>query len=259
MAAGVPFTRTRLSQSLSLVGFHQTGDFGVPTPDPKEIFETAREAIKTGNKQAIGSVISFGRDLAELATSFKPIGAVFGLRINQRREIFHRRGINSSIEPFGSTPGPVTTTLVLNRAALYLEDALAAFSFLPGNIAFQTRPLMIIEVTNLPGDIAFELSLSTLAKSVFNLRQSNPIIYQGCWINDISTNFDLKGSDQMVAQNISMTVARVTNPLILATSTISEINRKLGGVLGGALGQVVGGASKTLAANVSIINKIKPS
>lgn len=200
----VPHTVTKLSQSLTLIGIHQTTDQVIPTPDPNQF-----------KPEVTSPILDFGQDLAEFTTSFKQIGAVYGFRIEQRRDNKPRRGLNSAIEPFGMLPGPVTTSVSMSRAVLYLEDAMAAFKFVPGNIAFQTRPLILLELTTLPDIPQFSQRISAKLKLDFDLSLTNPLIYTNCWISDSTMSYDLKGADQMVVQDVTMNVARIVNPISL--------------------------------------------
>lgn len=210
----VPQTLTRLSQSLSLVGVHQTDPTVIP--DPRNVIENIQAGVISG-------AVTYATAVAEFAKSFKPLGAVYGLTVNQDRTNYERRGINSSTEAFIAVPGQVKTTLELRRAHLYLQDAMAAFSFAPGNIAFQTKPIIVVEITNIPDNVLDSSLLKLNVGLPFDLAQGNPIIYTGCWISSSSTKYDLEGSDQAVMQDLSLTVGRVINfiglvPVVGATT-----------------------------------------
>ena len=207
----LPFTLTRLSQSLSLIAMHQTGDTGLPL-----------DLNANDLQNAINDPLSTALNFADWATSIRPIGATWGFRVHQTREHHERRGINSSIEPFAIVPGQQTTTISMERATLYLQDAMGAFSFVPGNLAFQIRPLMIIENIGLPegpdGDMPdeFKKRMLDLGKGLkFALGETSPIIYLGCWISESEIGYNVKEDDQMVIQNITLNVAKVMQPLSL--------------------------------------------
>jgi hypothetical protein len=205
--ANIPHTLTKLSQSLTLIAMHQTGESGYP------------DVLDPNILNAVSSV-EYDKNLAlnmgEFVASVKIIGETFGFRPNQTKVNYERRGMNSSIEAFAIVPGPQHTTIELNRSVLYLKDAMAAFQFVPGNVAFQTRPLIIIENITLPDAKEIDgLALGWNKGFTFDLQQTTPIIYMGCWISDSRISYDLKGSDQMVIQDITMNVARVMQPVSL--------------------------------------------
>jgi len=220
----VPFTTTRLSQSLALIGVHQTGDSGLP------LDINSNTLSKLADDKLAGAL-----DLAEFATSWKAIGSTSSFRISQTKQNYERRGINSPIESFAVVPGPVSTTISMDRATLYYEDAMSAFSFVPGNIAFQTRPLIIIEMVTIPtknGQPIPGMEMKTLRAGKgldYFLNEASPIIYIGCWISNSTINYSLSEGNQMVMQNVDMNVARVAQPLSLvpvvgaeAQTTLSE-------------------------------------
>jgi len=207
----VPFTLTRLSQSLSLIAMHQTGDTGLPI-----------DANLNDLQNAYNNPGATALNFADWATSIKPIGATWSFRVHQTREHHERRGINSSIEPFATVPGQQTTTITMERATLYLQDAMGAFSFVPGNLAFQIRPLMIIENIGLPegsnGDQPdeFKRQMLDLGRGMkFSLKETSPTIYLGCWISESEIGYNIKEDDQMVIQNVTLNVSRVVQPLSL--------------------------------------------
>src|SRR5204862_437439 len=113
-------------------------------------------------------------------------------------------------------PGPISTTIDLGRTALYLQDAMAGFSFVPGNIAFQTRPLVIVETVNVPDAEEFTKSIVKLNEGLkFSLTQTTPLLYLGCWIKSRRMRYDLAGNDQIVSEDISLDVSRIIQPLSL--------------------------------------------
>jgi hypothetical protein len=191
----LPQTVTKLSQSLTLIGVHQVSEAPIPIPEAG----------------ATSDLLTLGQNLADFAASFKRIGAVWGFKADQSRTNKERRGLDNAVEPFAMIPGPITTTLTMNRAVLYLQDAMAAFNFLPGNIAFQTRPLILLEITKIPQGV----NVAQILGLQFDLTLSNPMIYVNCWISGMSTSYDLKGGDQMVVQDLTLNVARIVNPLSL--------------------------------------------
>lgn len=242
----IPFTTTRLSQSLSLIAMHQTSESGSPV-------ELNQDAIKNLTENLVSGTLG----LAEFATSIKTIGATWSFRVTQTRQNYQRRGLNSSIEPFMIVPGSQNASIEMDRAVLYLQDAMGAFMFVPGNIAFQTRPLIIIENITLPshpkdeyssngalkhraGDApeGFNERVVELSKNLsFSLDQTSPIIYLGCWIRDSRISYGMKENDQMVMQNVVLDVTRVAQPLSMVPLIGEE-------------------AQATLAENVSIIRAL---
>jgi hypothetical protein len=192
----IPATLARLSQQLALVAFHQTAD----TPSPFN-----------------------PNDPLATASSLRFISATHRFRISQERTNYRRRGINSSMEPFGVTPGPVTTTITMERVVLQTEDAMGAFQFLPGNVAFQIRPLVIIEATfpaigkdgqptvrtnvatgnfgaDLRNALGSILALVDIAKSP---------TYTNCWVSNSEIEYKLEGA-QVVIQNVTLNAGRVS-------------------------------------------------
>jgi hypothetical protein len=194
----IPQTLVKLSQQLALVGYHQVDDTANPF-DPKD-----------------------GLSIFNTIASFKPIGSTNRFRVNQARENYQRRGINSSIEPFITAPGKVTTTIEMDRVVLNIEDAMQAFMFMPGNIAFQTRPLVIVETTipalgdnnlpvvrvpdDMPND-AFGLLNTTIgiAQTLADLAKSP--VYTGCFLANSSIEYRMQGA-QAVIQNVTLNVSR---------------------------------------------------
>jgi hypothetical protein len=232
----IPFTTTRLSQSLSLIAMHQTSESGAP-------FEFNQDFVKNLTENLLSGALN----LAEFAASIKPIGATWSFRVDQSKTNYQRRGINSPIEPFAVVPGSQTTSLTMERAVLYLQDAMAAFSFVPGNIAHQTRPLIIVENVSLPSHPADEFNsdgslrhrkgdlprglqenIVNISKGLkFSLDQTSPIIYLGCWIRESSIDYGLRSGDQMVVQNITLDVTRVVQPLSLVPILGEELQATL--------------------------------
>ena len=213
----IPLTKTRLATSLTLIAVHQTTDDGLPFD-----FSNAVRGIA---------------NLAEFASSLTFIGATNVFRINQSGTNYRRRGINSPREPFALIPGVSVTTIEMERATLYFEDAMAGFKFLPGNIAHQTRPLIIIENVTAPTDGRGEFSEADAqvfarsgAKKIFEGvtgLAGSPLFYLNCWINQSRINYDLKGSDQAVLQNITLDVGRITTPAGLIPRIGDPIVRRL--------------------------------
>jgi hypothetical protein len=196
-------------------------------------------------KDPIGTALN----LADWASSVKPIGATWSFRVNQSRENYERRGMNSSVEAFAIVPGVQKTQITMDRAVLYLQDAMAAFNFVPGNVACQTRPLMIIETITQPGEDdkdgegsifspnrglltntglqkAMKGAVEGMKKS-FSLQETTPIVYLGCWINQSEISYSIKEGDQMVVQNITLDVARVVQPLSLVPIVGAELQGTL--------------------------------
>ena len=253
----VPHTLTRLSQSLSLIAMHQTGDSGLP------IDMNGGDLLN-----AIKSPVATALNLADWATSTKPIGATWNFKVSQSRENYERRGINSSAEAFAIVPGPTKTTITMERAVLYLQDAMAGFSFVPGNIAFQTRPLMIIESIAQPGEgtedpmfesPSFRDTLARMQKGMaksISLQEASPIVYLGCWINQSEISYNIKEGDQMVIQNITLDVAKVVQPLSLVPIVGAELQGTLAENVGILKAIGLGGLSPTNAA--SKLKKVSP-
>jgi hypothetical protein len=145
------------------------------------------------------------------------VGAVSQFTIIQNRVNIRRYGINSPIEAFSVVPGPITTTLELKFGVLYVQDAMQAFAFESGNIAFQIRPLIIHEIVRAP---SFNISsllpkigerfLSRLAGKTS--LSDVPLIhsYMGCWFANSQMRYALDG-DQMVIQDARLDVSRVIN------------------------------------------------
>lgn len=213
----IPQTLVKLSQSLMLLGYHQVDDTGNP-------FNTSGFA-----------------SIAETLVSFKTIGFTHRFRVNQDRDNHPRRGINASVEAFATTPGAIRTTIEMEKTVLNTEDAMGAFQFLPGNIAFQTRPLVIIEVTipaiddnNVPiVQATLNRGLSTLNDKILGLPgallgtaltaadlATSPV-YMGCWLASSSKEFKLEGS-QAVMQNVTLNVSRVTPAITVVFPDTAE-------------------------------------
>ena len=198
----IPHTLTKLSQSLLLFGAHQTDASILP-------FESGTRGIT-----------DLIKNMAEFFASWRKIGATYDFAIDQSRTNYIRRGLNAPVEGFAGVPGPITTNITMTRSVLYLQDAMSAFGFLPGNIAFQTRPLILLEFNDLPLDPAgnniFGASIARAGQGLnFDLNQSIPIIYTGCWISSSNIKYDIKGNDQAVIQSLTLNVSRVINPLSL--------------------------------------------
>ena len=261
----LPHTLTRLSQSLSLIAMHQTGDSGLPIDlNAADLVNAAKNPLSTA------------LNLADWAASVKPIGATWSFKVSQTRDNYERRGMNSSVEAFALVPGVQKTTISMDRAVLYLQDAMAAFNFVPGNMACQTRPLMIIEsiaqpgededgvglfdpakgaLTNLGLQKLFKSTVSGMKKS-FNLQEATPIVYLGCWINQSEISYNIKEGDQMVIQNITLDVAKVVQPLSLVPIVGAELQGTLAENVGILKAIGLGGLSPTNAA--SKLKKVSP-
>ena len=213
----VPQTSVKLSQQLMLLGFQQMDDTASPF-DAKSI-----------------------NDILTTAASIRAIGSTNRFRSNQERTNYRRRGVNSSMEPFALVPGPITTSIDLESVALNTQDAMGAFMFLPGNIAFQTRPIVLMEVTipalderGLPvveraqaggisalnGNIARQLfgragqavgrSTSDILGSVLALVDiAKTPTYTNCWASNSGIEYKLEGA-QAVIDSITFAVGRVS-------------------------------------------------
>lgn len=230
----LPLTRTRLSASLQLLVAHQTDESGSPI-----------------------NFSSFPRTLlgaAEFASSLKYVGSTSVFRVSQTSTNYKGRGINSPREPFRVSPMTIETSIEMERALLYNEDGMSGFKFMPGNIAFQTRPLIFIELVTSPADGRDPLSASDAASfqrmalervtSAFTSEEAKPITYLYCWVRESKISYDMKSSNQAVMQTMSFDVGRVVLPLSLvpvigepatrilagATSLISSVT-KIGGRL----------------------------
>jgi len=195
----LPLTRTKLSQSLALIAYHQSDEGGLPFPT---------QAPSTTN------VLDTTASVVDSLASLKFIGSTYEFRVTQDRSNYRRRGINSSIEAFGVTPGQVTTKIELSKAALYSEDAMAAFSFLPGNIAFQTRPIVILELALSPDAPTTARDIIQKSRTAAGLLELTSILlspsYINCWMSDKSVEYKLE-SDQMVVESITFDVAKVNS------------------------------------------------
>ena len=227
----VPQTVVRLSQQLALIGFHQADEVGNPF--------SAGDAL----------------NILSTLTSLKFISATSRFRVTQEGENQRRYGINSSREAWITVPGRITTRIEMDRVALNTGDVMSAFQFLPGNIAFQTRPLIIIElifpalgednlpvvraaqareisnITNgltrslggLPGaSTVLGQSTQQLAAAALSLVDlaSTPV-YMGCWIGSRATEYKLEGS-QAVMENVSLDVSRISPAINVVAPSLEE-------------------------------------
>lgn len=249
--SNIPQTLTRLSQSLGILSVHQVSDAIIPTNTVGNIASATgsllngsslpRQAggffnnVGAGLGQAaanLGAAASALSDETDFIASNRIVGAVYGFTLRQTRTNIRRHGINSPIEAFAIVPGPVSSTLEINQAALYIQDAMQAFAFDSGNVAFQTRPLTINEIVTPPDILVSSLSPGpsggNIAQNLLNqLRGSgdklsdSPIIhtYVGCWISNHSIEYKLQ-DDQMVIQDLTMDVARIINPTVLEQQVI---------------------------------------
>jgi hypothetical protein len=231
MANRIPQTSLKLSQQLALVGYHQVDDTANP-------FDTS----------------NWQNALATLS-SIKFFGATNRFKVSQDADNQSRRGIDSPIESFATLPGPVTTTLEMDRVVLNTEDAMSAFQFTSGNIAFQTRPLVIIEFTyasdaklhnvvskaNLPGGLA------NIAKTVQGgagalltaMDLARTPVYSGCRVASSGIEYKLDGA-QAVVQNVTMTVARVSPAVAVAFSDLEQTLLQNFPIVTRAIGLVTG-------------------
>lgn len=211
MANRVPQTLVKLSQQLMLLGYHQMDD--TPNPfdnlSPLSIFQTI--------------------------TSIRVISATNRFRVVQDRSNRRRQGIGSSVEAFGVVPGQVTTTIEMDRVVLNTEDAMGAFQFLPGNIAFQIRPLVILEVTipaigenGLPvirtatNAEGFGRDLQNVVGSILAVADvAKSPTYTNCWVASSSLEYKLEGA-QAVAQNVTLTVGNVSPAVAVVFPSIQD-------------------------------------
>lgn len=226
----VPQTSVKLSQQLMLLGFQQMDDTASP-------FD-ARSPL----------------DILTTAASIRAIGATSQFRANQERTNYRRRGVNSSMEPFAVVPGPITSTIDMQSVVLNIQDALGAFMFLPGNVAFQTRPVVIMEVTipaldergvpviqaaqasgvaDLAGGITRQLfgragqavarrGTSDILGSVLALVDiAKSPTYTNCWASNSGVEYKLEGA-QAVIDNISFTVGRISPAAAVVFPSVEE-------------------------------------
>ena len=261
--ADLPRTSTRLSACLSLIAVHQTGDSALPFDlgGVRQLINSLSNPASVISTNTLKSAANLALNVGEYAASWTTIGAVMGMEISQESTPIGRGGMNSSIEYFGMLPGKITTTLSIEKTLLYYEDALSAFQFMPGNIALQTTPLIIIENIAVPDSPEIQKRFGSFARKIgtaaslgvsdFGMLQPN--IYVGCRISGSRTKYDINSADQMVVQNITMSVARVVNP---AAEMATQEGRLLGGIFGEDVGNAVAGSAAVLATNVPIINKI---
>lgn len=227
----VPQTLVRLSQQLALIGFHQTDESGNPF-SPLNVANTISTLV-----------------------SLKFIGATSRFRVSQEGENQRRYGINSSREAWATTPGRITTRIDMDRVALNTSDAMAAFQFLPGNIAFQTRPLVIIELIfpalgedglpvvraaqvrevnsivsgltrglgGLPGaSTVVGQSTQQLAAAALSLVDlATTPVYMGCWFASRTTEYKLEGA-QAVMENLTLDVSRISPAISVVAPSLEE-------------------------------------
>lgn len=195
----VPQTLVRLSQQLAVIGFHQGDEVGNP--------------FNSGDFTSI----------LDTLTSFKFIGATSRFRVTQEGENSRRYGINSSREAWATVPGKITTRIEMDRVALNTSDAMGAFQFMPGNIAFQTRPLIILElifpaldeknepviraVTSSPSGSGVPNALLGSLLSAVDLATTP--VYMGCWIGSRAMEYKLEGA-QAVMENLTLDVSRIS-------------------------------------------------
>ena len=243
----LPLTITRTAACLSIIAVHQTGDSALPV--------SLGGVLSAFQNPSLQGAADLALNAAEYASSWTTLGATMGMEIAQQSNPIPRGGLNSSIEAFAMLPGKVTTTLTIQRALLYYEDAMSAFKFMPGNIALQTTPLIIIENLTVPDSPEIQKRFGSFAKKIgnseFGLLQPN--VYVGCRINSSRIKYDIEGNNSIVMQDITLSVARIINPL---SETVSQVTGALQGLgLDGAASQFAG-ASTVLASNVSIVNKI---
>jgi hypothetical protein len=195
MANRIPQTLVKLSQQLALIGYQQVDEFANPFAADNWM------------------------DIAQSVATLKFIGATSSFKINQDSDNYSRRGIDSSIEAYATLPGKIITRIEMQRVVLNTEDAMGAFTFLSGNIAFQTRPVVIVELTFASGanlrsngtsgglnSTGFAADIGTLLSAI-DLAKTP--IYSGCRINSSNLEYKLE-ANQAVIQNVAFNVARVS-------------------------------------------------
>lgn len=252
-----PFTKTRLASSLSLVGVHQVTDTGVPIPSWQDFLNAPTLGAGIAGQITSAAATTAAR-LADFTASIQVIGAASMFRVSQSGTNQARRGIDSAREPFAVVPGPISTSIELERAVLYLEDAMAAFKFMPNNIAHQTRPIIIIENVSLPGETDPQDATAFLKSSLKNIiggvtgKDASPVFYLYCWVRESRITYDLKGGDQAVMQSVVLDVGRVMVPASLTSAAIGEV----AGAFGGLAGQAAQLPIRILASNVPLISRI---
>jgi hypothetical protein len=225
MSNQVPQTIVKLSQQLALIGFQQVDDTANP-------FDASNVA-----------------NIIDTVLSLRFIGATNRFKVSQDRTVHPRQGVGD-VEPFATVPGNVTTKIEMDRVMLNTEDAMGAFQFMSGNIAFQTRPLIILELTvpalgpgNVPvvnagvaesrggafgriNELAHSLLGNKIEKTVTqNIGRSAGQImsgimttldlaktptYTGCWIVSRSAEYKLDGA-QAVVENLTLAVSRISS------------------------------------------------
>ena len=209
-----PHTQAKLAQSLSIIAYQQVDTTGLPVKLPG--------SLDLGG--LANSIVSSGAGLSSITA----LGAVFGFSVKQDRQNTHRRGINNAIEPWSVVPGPVTTTIEIQRSVLYAEDAMKAFNFHSNNIAFQIKPLCFLELISVPEDdegkplfgMGPNINTSKLGSltisQVMTAAMRTPI-YMNCWISSRSIDYKLEGN-QMVIENLTLNVGNVFSPIEAALS-----------------------------------------
>jgi len=277
----VPETMTRLSQSLALVGYHQTNEEGsyadvgnalasawnglaaggTALKDALMPFTKGAQqgigggivgAAVTAGKLAAGAASGVGSVLENPLLSFRPIGAAYGFEVKQSRTNARGYGINSSVETFRIMPGPVTTDITIKQMMLYIQDFMFSTGFITGagNIAFQTRPLVIQELQHVPIGVAEALRRALLGKpsditKVLTrwLEQVSPAglpvanTYINCWIKDSQISYSLE-DDQAVSQDVNLDAGQVSGLSVVA------------GVVSGAAVTGFRGLAKNIALNI---------
>ena len=280
----LPQTLTRLSQSLALVGYHQTtedGSYGLGNALSRAssgmgamassvagalgkvgsgTLDTLSGNFNEGIPKVLGGVSDvvssagsgIGSALEDPVFSFRPIGAAFGFQVNQNRSNTRGYGINSPVEVFRIMPGPVTTEIAIDQMMLYVQDFLFSTGFVTGsgNIAFQTRPLVIQELQHIPVDVqgALQKALNSKPNDATKilarwLEQVAPAgipvanTYINCWIKDSRISYKLE-DDQAVTQSVTLDAGQVSGLSVVA------------GVVSGAAAQGYRNIAKSISLNV---------
>jgi len=233
----LPITKGRLAQSLGLIAYQQAQEDALPIPSIEQVSNIYNNAVSTvtAAQGVVNTAVAIGNaalgvakqatDVAQALMSYKPLGAVFEFSVSQTRSNKVRRGIDSPIEGFATMPGPVTTTLTMGRACLYEGDAMQAFNFAPGNIAFQTRPVCIIEIVSKPGQEDQLMDVLTGGTNVMNALSSivdlaSMPVYVGCWFSDSMISYKLE-SKQLVIQDATLNVTKISPTAAVALSVVS--------------------------------------
>ena len=121
------------------------------------------------------------------------LGAVRKLTKNENRETFKLRSLGTyAFRPAVIVPGPITTTVTLNRVVLYRGDALEAiFSENIESLYYQMKPFVI------------------------EIRKGSPmgrvdvIKLYDCWFTKNPMEFNLESADLLVVQSMDVDVGRI--------------------------------------------------